>query len=522
MLPKRRRTITTLSTVLDSLRAKIHHFADTAADEQLREVAQLIDRLSISNSGPFRLLDLPYELLEYTAERYFTRGEAVPVLPVNRVFNELFANRVWKSIGFNNMKMNGCIVSQDVLMKNARRIRSVNLWSITPDFFVSGYFQYATSITFRVEKDMETMFTFHLEQMKYLRRVTLIPGTESHSFIDTATKWINDSHRSGHVQQVVIDASQFLDDQQSNHLLASLMDKIKFKKRIRLDCGSLQLFPNSIIQFMPIILTQLNIAEGLPKRCYGKVNKQVFNTNPDSVFIHLRSLCIQVCCSNSSLYNFQSFVPERFPFLSYLTMCVPEQCCNGDIDTPLATIFSSKQWPSIMDFELGGNETRMPEAGRLLLRAMPTLWRCTFRNMAEIDMSSDLNTCLTISELYLIKTTLSTINLRSKPACLVYLELDNLDIDLNHLQLIASCRRLVDIELTNCGITDDAIAAVSKYPCNSVHAATFSEYEDGAPTDRIAHLLLAFPNLRILDLAGVDEGNQMDFILKCPVVKIFT
>ncbi|KAI8870812.1 hypothetical protein GQ42DRAFT_168802 [Ramicandelaber brevisporus] len=170
MPPKRRRTTTALSTALDSLRDKIHSFADTADEEQLREVAQLIDRLSISNSGPFRLFDLPYELLEYTAESYFTREEAAPILPVNKVFNELFANRVWKSIEFNNMMIHGRNVPQDVLVKNARRIRTVDLKYIKPDFSVSGYFPFATSITFQVKKDMEMMFTLHLEQMKYLRR----------------------------------------------------------------------------------------------------------------------------------------------------------------------------------------------------------------------------------------------------------------------------------------------------------------------------------------------------------------
>ncbi|KAI8866597.1 hypothetical protein GQ42DRAFT_165398 [Ramicandelaber brevisporus] len=133
MPPKRRRTTTalstlsTLSTVLDSLRTKIRSFVDTADDEQLREVAQLIDRLSISNSGPFRLLDLPYELLEYTAERYFTRKEATPILPVNRVFNELFVNRVWKSIEFENMMADGSKVPKKALIKNIQRIRVVDL-----------------------------------------------------------------------------------------------------------------------------------------------------------------------------------------------------------------------------------------------------------------------------------------------------------------------------------------------------------------------------------------------------------
>ncbi|KAI8867860.1 hypothetical protein GQ42DRAFT_171398 [Ramicandelaber brevisporus] len=285
MPPKRRRATTAvsaISTALDSLRAKIHNFADTADEEQLREVAQLIDRLSSSNSGPFRLLDLPYELLEYTAERYFNRKEATPILSVNQVFNELFANRVWKSIGFDDMMVDECEVPMDVLMKNAKRVRIVKLWSIKPDFFVSGYFAYAKSISFDIKDGMEKMFTLHLEQMKYLRHVILAIDEMPGNVIDAAAKWIDDSHRSGHVQQIVISAASSRESQQPIYAMAFLMDKIKFKKRIRLVCTSVQPFPTSIVQYMPTTLTYLNIAEDIQRRCYSEVNKQVFGTYPDS------------------------------------------------------------------------------------------------------------------------------------------------------------------------------------------------------------------------------------------------
>ncbi|KAI8867496.1 hypothetical protein GQ42DRAFT_171701 [Ramicandelaber brevisporus] len=175
---------------------------------------------------------------------------------------------------------------------------------------------------------MEMMFTLHLEQMKYLRRVTLRITKMSNDVISTAAEWINDCRRSGHVQRIVIDTACSSDDQQSNHLLASLMDKIEFKKRIRLDCTSLQPFPASVVQYMPTTLTYLDLAEETSKGCRGEVNKLVFGTDPDSVFVHLRTLYIQVCCSSSGLYDFQSFVPERFPVLSCLAMCVPEQSCR--------------------------------------------------------------------------------------------------------------------------------------------------------------------------------------------------
>ncbi|KAI8871225.1 hypothetical protein GQ42DRAFT_154647 [Ramicandelaber brevisporus] len=385
MQSRQQSTIAALSTALDSLRAKIHSFADIADEEQLREVAQLIDRLSISNNGPFRLLDLPYELLEHTAERYFSRKESAPILPVNRVFNELFANRVWKSIGFDSIMVDGCYVPRDVLRKNALRVRNFGLWSIEPDSFVSDYFRYATTIVFELKEDMEKMFTLHLKRMKWLRQVTLAINDMPSSVIDTAAKWIDDNRRSRHVQQIVINAAFSQESQQSNHILASLMDKIEFKKRIRVICTSLQPFPASIVQFMPATLTQLFIAQMIPTNCHGEINKQVFGTDPVSIFLHLRALSVQVCCSNSSLYSFQSFVPERFPVLSNFVLGVPKQCCNGDVDNPLEIIFSNKQWPSIADVGLIGDNSKVP---------------------AEVDISSDLDKHLTISELYSANTTL--------------------------------------------------------------------------------------------------------------------
>ncbi|KAI8871226.1 hypothetical protein GQ42DRAFT_154648 [Ramicandelaber brevisporus] len=522
MLSRQRHTIAALSTALDSLRAKIHHFADTADEEQLREVAQLIDRLSISNNGPFRLLDLPYELLEYTAERYFNRKEAVPILPANRVFSELFANRVWKSIGFDGMMVDGCYVPQNVLRKNALRVRNFGLWSIEPDSFVSDYFRYATSIVFELKDGMEKMFTLHLEQMKCLRRVTLAINDMPSSVIDTAAKWIDGNHFSGRVQQIVISAAYSSDSQQSNHILASLMDKIEFKKRIRVICTSLQPFPASIVQFMPAALTQLFIAQMIPTNCHGEINKQVFGTDPVSIFLHLRALSVQVCCSNSSLYDFQSFVPERFPVLSNFVLGVPEQCCNGDADSPLTTMFSNKQWPSIADVGLIGDNTAVPGIGRLLSKAMPALRSCTFQNIAEVDISSDLDKHLTISELYSANTTLEVSRLRGKLACLVLLQLNSVHIDSNYLQFIASCKRLTEIKLVDCNATKDAIAAVYKYPCNSVRKVIVSEGSGELFTDHLAHLLPAFPNISVLNLTEVQRSKRMNFMLKCPNVKILT
>ncbi|KAI8869061.1 hypothetical protein GQ42DRAFT_163690 [Ramicandelaber brevisporus] len=522
MPPKRRRTVAAISTALDSLRAKIHSFADTADEEQLREVAQLIERLSISNNGPFRLLDLPYELLEYTAERYFTRGEAAPILSVNQVFNELFANRVWKRVKFNNMKVDGCKVPPVILMKNVRRIRSVNLMFIKPDLFVSGYFHYATSIAFDLKEGTE-MFILHLEQMKCLRQVALILNDKSNSAVYAAAKWINDSRRSGHVQQIVICAASSSDSQQAIHVLTFLMGMIKSKKRIRLECGSLQLFPASVIQFMPATLTSLSVAEAIPTNCHGGINKQVFGTDPESVFLHLQMLHVQVCCNDSSLYSFQSFVPERFPVLKSLTMSIPEQSCNGDANTPLVTIFSSKQWPSIADLALFGNDTMVSGIGQLLFKAMPALRSCTFKYVADIDISPDLGTSLTISELTLIGTSLDTNHLLNKLTCLVYLELNGMDIDSSYLKFIASCKRLAEIKLTDCDPTKDAIVSVYNYPCNSVHKVIVSVGRCEYFTGDLVHLLPAFPNIRVLDLTGLDvEETRMSFMFKCPTVKILT
>ncbi|KAI8868590.1 hypothetical protein GQ42DRAFT_38638 [Ramicandelaber brevisporus] len=525
MPPKRRRTIaavSTLSTALDSLRAKIHHFADTADEEQLREVAQLIDHLSSPNRNPLRLLDLPYELLEYTAERYFNRNEAVPVLPVNRVLSELFANSIWRCIESTDIPVSGYNLPHDALMKNVRRIRAVNLRSIKPDFFVSGFFAYATSITFQVEREMETMFTLHLEQMKYLRRVIIILNSESHNVINVVTKWINDSHRSGHVQQIVIDAAYYPINQRSIHVLTSLMDMIKFKKRIRLDCAHREPFPNSIIQYMPVTLTKLNIAEAISMSCCGAINKQVFGTDPDSVFVHLRVLSVKACCSNSSLYHFQSFVPERFPVLRRLSIRVPRQTCIETIDTPLVTIFSNNQWLSIADFKLVGNSTKAPGIGQLAFKAMPALQKCTFQYMVGIDTPSGLDTRLTISELSLTKTFLKMSRLRGNFACLVRLELNGMEIDLDYLQLMASCKRLVEIKLIGCDIAEDMPETVSDYPCSSVRKVVIS-YDDADDfTDDIAHILPAFPNIRVLDLTYVPEDKRMDLVLKCPSFNIIT
>ncbi|KAI8872037.1 hypothetical protein GQ42DRAFT_153945 [Ramicandelaber brevisporus] len=243
MPPKRHRTTTaTVSTTLDSLRDKIRGFVDTANEEQLREVSRLIDRLSISNSGPFRLGDLPFDLLEYTAQNFFTPKEAAPLTRINSTLGEFFANVVWKRIVMTGGKISGKDVSSHALIRNARRIRHVNLSNIPQDFLVSLHFPNVTSITFDLDKS------------------------------------------SGHVKTIMLEVGSSSSNMQlASRNLAALLDQISNKSRIRVKCSTFSKLSDEVVPFLPSLITKLNLIQNVPDQCMGMINRQYFYSSEDTL-----------------------------------------------------------------------------------------------------------------------------------------------------------------------------------------------------------------------------------------------
>ncbi|KAI8870794.1 hypothetical protein GQ42DRAFT_178327 [Ramicandelaber brevisporus] len=94
-------------TPADRVRARLLQLIAGASDDELFKINDTLagaghldlDRCSKLGS-PFPLFDLPLELFEYSA-RYLSRGEAASMLTVNRLFHDVFARVVWRSIRAN-------------------------------------------------------------------------------------------------------------------------------------------------------------------------------------------------------------------------------------------------------------------------------------------------------------------------------------------------------------------------------------------------------------------------------------
>ncbi|KAI8870799.1 hypothetical protein GQ42DRAFT_178328 [Ramicandelaber brevisporus] len=88
----------------DRVRARLLQLITGASDDELFKINNTLaeaghldlDRCSKLGS-PFPLFDLPLELLEHSAH-YLSRGEAASMITVNRLFHDVFARVVWRSI----------------------------------------------------------------------------------------------------------------------------------------------------------------------------------------------------------------------------------------------------------------------------------------------------------------------------------------------------------------------------------------------------------------------------------------
>ncbi|KAI8872036.1 hypothetical protein GQ42DRAFT_153944 [Ramicandelaber brevisporus] len=300
--------------------------------------------------------------------------------------------------------------------------------------------------------------------------------------------------------------------------MAALLDQISNKSRIRAHCNSLVTLFDEVIPFLPSLITKLNLIQNVPDQCMGMINRQVFGLNPTSIFVHLKILSIQACCNNPELYDFKTFTPDRFKVLDHLSVAVPNCVCEGHTKSPLSMIFS-KQWVNVIDFELRGNETVMPW-GSQLFKALPHLRNCAIVGVSGLIMDLTPRPQFHLRALALHCS--STLNLSA--LCDQLPHLNNFEINrqgIGHaiLRLMSSCPRLVEVQLTACSITDDAITTIHNYPCHSVRRVVIS---DVLKSDCLHHIMPAFPGLRVLDVSKVQSSLQLTFISHNPTLKVYT
>ncbi|KAI8873888.1 hypothetical protein GQ42DRAFT_7859 [Ramicandelaber brevisporus] len=504
------------------LRQHALRLLEAASYDQLRQVVKhLTSAAAVSDSSPFRLLDLPQDLLEYTAESFFKPSEAVKVLTTNHGIHTLFTNAIWRKITLNGVSLNDRPAPRS-LMRYGRQVRQLDLQAIEPGFHLAGYFPHLRHLSFSIVPLVLDVFTLHIPLMNHLKRVTLHIVENSKDAVILAEEWVNSERHSGHVPEVDIEVSHEVNWEAIHSSLAKLLTGIKSLKRIRLSLETHSAVPDEIVPLLPSILKKLVICpEKNTQYCYGLLNKQIFGHDTTAIFAQLRELHFCACCNQSELYDFVSCTPDRFPVLQDLSIGLRGAPCTGD-SSPLPTLFA-KKWPQVTKFVLHGHaKPPVPHLNKYL-QSLPNVQSLNLSHISQLkfphipqalprltSLSFDSISCQLsgpASTLHFLKTlswNSSILGLRA------------------HFHPFSTCPRLVELEIINCTPAEDLVSAVS-LPSSIIGHSIKNVTLRYPRTDGVlsaGHFLRLFPNMKKLDISSIPKEQQMQIIKDWGHIKI--
>ncbi|KAI8871789.1 hypothetical protein GQ42DRAFT_89594 [Ramicandelaber brevisporus] len=503
------------TTLENELCLRILGHLASATVSQLRQILQLFEDQPRTKLSPFRFLDLPRDLREYIAERFFTQSDAAKVLTVNRTFSELFTKSIWRNIELTGVTLRGREVPHS-LFKCGRLVRQLAIRSIAPYFHMPGYFPTVQHVSFTLCSGTTDMFAVNLEYMSNLRRVTMTITGESAGHAGTAANWINNQGRSGHVLLIHLSASHDTNNWRSIHAsLATLLGSVTNTKRIRLDLATLEVLPTEIAPLLPQVLVSLDICQVKPDRCHGKLNKQVFGGEEAPVFPHLCKLRLQACCNNPADYDFSTFKPDRFPVLTDISIGCRAASCSEQSQLPLATIFANQPWPSITTLKFFGQSTPVPDL-HLYLKAMPNIQICHLVKMADFKLDFITAELKCVQQLNIDGGNCSSDQAFYPLPQLKKLMISNMVFGgASFPQIIAMSPRLTSVEFTHCSMRSAAVDLLKGIDAPQVKHLKINESRANDDL-KIDPAIGIFSNLEVLDIRNVVNERKLGMLKYCP------
>ncbi|KAI8865736.1 hypothetical protein GQ42DRAFT_88546 [Ramicandelaber brevisporus] len=514
-MPLKRKRHTSVTSE-DELRTCAQRYLDTADSEQLRAVIDLVQRLGAASSGPFRLFDLPYELLQYTAETFFFRWEAVKLLTVNQAVHQLFADSLWRHISLAGTKLFGRGAQASGVTRYGSRVRSLQLPSIAPRFNIASSFLHVNTLSFKLEAEMESLFEWHMYLLSNLRYVELEITLLSSKMINLALGWLNDGQQSGHVSII-----NMLVNRSNKHCgainqsLASLVSNVVNLNRLRFDLTSTVPVPEEIIPTLSSRLVRLKLCKLHPTNCVANINHQFLGSNHSAIFPLLRELHIQLCCSSPNQNDFSSVTPCQLPALQLLVLILPTWTCKAQNAPPLGTIFSW-QWPTITGLGIIGNGTNVLNHNGFFA-AMPNMNTCSVIDVKNFDIN--VLTTMRIQELIWNQSSCVGKYKFSQLKYLVKLTLANVTLQDELIRDITACSRLTNVAFHNCVVNYAMAQTFYRYKCLSVRILGIQE-GNNTKSCKFERIVQCFPNIRTLELTAMSDARKLVFIQQHPGLKI--
>ncbi|KAI8870798.1 hypothetical protein GQ42DRAFT_162455 [Ramicandelaber brevisporus] len=339
-------------TQADRVRARLLQLITGASDDELFKINDTLaeaghlelDRCSKPGS-PFPLFDLPLELLEHSAH-YLSRREAASILTVNRLFHDVFARVVWRSISAWQIKKSeiqmsalsryGHLVNQ--LIINTDGFAVANIASLVPNVM---------SVSIYNDKSGSSFQAGQLDLLRNLHKVDIGLYDWSKVVLDLLSDWINSDSLSGHINEIelnVINVSEWPKE------LVSLYSGIIDKKRMRVSLFAFRrTIPERYLVDMAPSLNHLHLAFS---GCSGRYLDNIYRSS-NVTFPFVTKFGLVVCCAGHKENSLLGMTPDRFPSVRTLKIDVRDNGCVHQDGSPLP-IMLSRPWPSVASLKLVG------------------------------------------------------------------------------------------------------------------------------------------------------------------------
>ncbi|KAI8871216.1 hypothetical protein GQ42DRAFT_6213 [Ramicandelaber brevisporus] len=360
-------------TTADFLRAHLHQLIRTASAGDLSDISDMLasssdfaNKRRKLNVAAFAIFDLPFELCVMIAS-HFSQAESAKVITVNRVFHEVFAQRIWNHLRIDDDLMR--IIPEPAWQHYGHLVRTASVTCIT----LRGWLLRHIPNLIRMEVDIMALsdeFYDHNMQRLYSLKVCLrdIGSIAVEHQLGRLIAWNESVHCNNQLAQVEFDVH--LTTPVDNTALAKLAGIIKtssrrfysFQVQVR---DNAEVFKHGNTSVLPLMLTQLCLAGLHGDLCAFSLNF----FDPSVVYPRLHTLHLQLYSNDtSSSVDTLNVYPDHFPSLSSLRIT------RNQYASPALSFhqrFFARTWRSITKLQL--NCPPCPQTFAAIIRNVPCL-----------------------------------------------------------------------------------------------------------------------------------------------------
>ncbi|KAI8873940.1 hypothetical protein GQ42DRAFT_5372 [Ramicandelaber brevisporus] len=518
-------------TSTSNLRLLLRNLAAHASDDDLFELSGLLlhsgpltrNNFTLDNR-PFRLLDLPLELLEEIA-LFFTRAETLDVLTVNRLLHAVFARvAVWRRLSEEKLNQ----LTPNSVWDHYGHLVRVAILSVSV-----GHYDMHRWTPSLVRLHVDIMRTpadlFGRQEMPLLRHAQIVLNSRAWrlSDADRVARWINKA-AAERDQYVFIEWTIAFYTAQNLAFIDTILalpNAERYNSVVAEFIFHAGLAVPSLDKFA-VLVKELTVGIRTRENNFFVVAHALFGSDSVS-YPNLRRLVLNSLSRPSAVYSLDNFAPSRMPSIRAMYIILD----SSRDDESCLSVFANT-WPSIKELSLTNCRDRAlldlmlrqtPNIERLFLRGLlfPVDLQLLVRyvpHLQQLGFSHDMQMKLLVSQNQ-PSSNLAELRELYFYSGSRYTFLFDLTPDFFHVTFDMA-PNLYSIEMANCRDRKNFLENIKDHVNPSVRSLLLKHGKEGFTLAQIKKLITMFPGLKWLKIVNGEVGVISHLQSRYPSIRI--